>query len=123
MSWLISTERVLTDHGREGNEVLLHDRFNRCSNRCCRECNISQDVQCDPVTVRNALRFQISAETSWIRTLRIVSGSGMHRRSGRCESSTESAVSEKIIMTMEDVSYKIPHDLARHISPSDQDAS
>jgi hypothetical protein len=43
----------------------------------------------------HAFRFQISAATSWIRTLRIASESGMHRRSDRYESSTESAVSER----------------------------
>lgn len=75
--------------------MLLHDRFDRRSNRCRRECDISQDVQRNPVTAGTCSQVPISAGISWIRTLRIVSESGMHRRSDRYESSTEPAVSER----------------------------
>ncbi len=75
--------------------MLLHDRFNRRSNRCRRECDISQDVQRNPVTVRTYIQAPISAAISYIRTLGIVSESGMHRRSDRYESSTKSVVSER----------------------------
>ena len=75
--------------------MLLHDRFDRCSNRCRRECDISQDVQRNPVTTKTCIQVPISAVTSWIRTLRIVSESGKHRRSDHYESSTESAVSKR----------------------------
>src|SRR6266404_1375141 len=49
--WLVAAERVLSNHRGERYKVLLHDRLDRCSNRCGRERYVPQNVQCDPIAV------------------------------------------------------------------------
>ena len=122
MSWLVTAERVMSNHRRERDEMLLHDRLDRCSNRSRRKSDISQNVQRDPVAVKacnsvptldrnklgthskNSLRIWYAPK---VGSLRMVYEIGGQRKKSM----------------MAEVAYEIPHDLACHISPANQDAS